>query len=315
MAGLGDLRLLRNFLHVCEAPSLALAAVRANVSQPALSKQVASLEAELGVRLLERHARGVRLTASGEALRDRAAGLLRDAERVVSEVGAAAEHIRGEVAVGTVSSLRGFLVAPVVAAFLRVHHGVRVRIAEGTSRAMREAVVDGRVDLALIATREEAAPLLLRPFATEPLLAIGPPDARLRLDRPVSLEELARHPLVLAASPNSIRTIAEAALARRGGKAEIRAEVENAATATDLVRLGVGWSVFTYAAIARALVEREVTAAPLGDLWIGWAVATARERRTSAAAIALSDMIAAQVEEFIANGRWETAVRIRDKPA
>ena len=51
MAPLVDLRLLRNFLHVCEAPSLALAAVRANVSQPALSKQVAALEAVRRVML------------------------------------------------------------------------------------------------------------------------------------------------------------------------------------------------------------------------------------------------------------------------
>ncbi|QYU65979.1 LysR family transcriptional regulator [Leptolyngbya sp. 15MV] len=85
MAALNDLRLLRNFLLIAEAPSLALAAVRANLTQPALSKQVAALEAELGVRLLERHARGVRLTEPGIALRDRAAGLLRDAERVATE--------------------------------------------------------------------------------------------------------------------------------------------------------------------------------------------------------------------------------------
>ncbi|NKC33892.1 LysR family transcriptional regulator [Falsiroseomonas selenitidurans] len=307
MAALSDLRLLRNFVLVAEAQSLALAAVRANVSQPALSKQMAALEAELGVRLLDRHARGVRLTEAGDALRAHAGALLRDADRVVAEIGAAASHISGEVALGVVSSLRGFLVAPAVASFVRLHPGVTVRVLEGTSRAMREAVADGRADLAVIATREEASPFALRPFATEKLLAIAPPEARLRLDQPTTLEEVGRHNLVLAAAPNSIRTILDAALSRRGTRAVVRVEVENAATAMDLVRLGVGWSVFTFAAAARRLAEREVSAAPIGSLTIGWALATARERRASAAAAALADAVEQVALGRIRDGHWATA--------
>ncbi|MCK8787994.1 LysR family transcriptional regulator [Roseomonas sp. NAR14] len=307
MARLTDLRLLRNFLHVCEASSLATAALRANLSQPAISKQVAALEAGLGVRLLERHARGVRLTAAGEALRDRAAGLLRDAERVAAEVGAAAEAIRGEVAVGVVSSLRDLLVTPAVATFLRLHPDVRVRVLEGTSRAMRDAVLAGRADFAVIATGEEAAPLLTRTFIGEPLLAIAPPEAALRLERPLRLADLMGRPLVLVSAPNSIRTILDTALSRQGLRAEVRAEVENVATAMDLVRLGVGWSVFTYAAVARVLLQGEVSAAPLAELRINWALTEARERRASAAVTSLGALIEGMALDLIGRGSWATA--------
>lgn len=307
MARLNDLRVLRNYLLICDASSLAVAAIRANVSQPALSKQVAALETELGVRLLDRHARGIRLTEAGQALRDRAGGLLRDAERVVAEVGLAATRITGEVAIGAVSSLRGFLLAPAVATFLREHPETRVSVFEGTSRAMREAVVDGRVDLALIAAREDASPLVLQPFATEPLLAIGPSNALLRADRPVPLAELAGRPLILASAPNSIRTLLEEAMARRRLQVVIRAEVENSATAVDLVRLGTGWTVFTHAAVARALVEREITAAPIQSLQIAWALARSRDRRPSAVASALWDTVASTAAELLRSGHWQDA--------
>jgi LysR family nitrogen assimilation transcriptional regulator len=307
MPRLTDLRLLGNFLHVCEATSLAAAALRANVTQPALSKQVAALEAELGVRLLERHARGVRLTAAGEALRDRAGALLRDAERVAAEIGAAPAAIRGEVSVGVVSSLRDLLVTPAIAAFLHAHPEVRVRMAEGTSRAMRDALLAGRADLAVIATGEDAAPLDSRAFVAEPLLAIAPAAAALALHAPLGLEDMAGRPLVLVAAPNSIRTRLDAAMAGAGLRTTVRAEVENAATAVDLVRLGIGWSVFSHAAVARALAQGEVSAAPLAGLHIGWALAVPRARRASAAAAALAAAIEAAATGLVAAGRWPTA--------
>lgn len=310
MARLTDLRLLRNFLVICEAPSLAAAALRANVSQPALSKQIAALEAELGLQLLERHARGVRLTQAGEALRDRAAGLLRDSERVAAEVGAAAEAIRGEIAVGVVSSLRDLLVTPVVAAFLRANRDVRVRVLEGTSRTMRDAVLAGRADFAVIATGEEAAPLSTRTFLSEPLLAVAPAATLLQLDGPLRLEDLAAQPLVLVLAPNSIRTITDSALVRRGLQAEVRAEVENAATAMDLVRLGTGWSVLTYAAIARVLDRGEISAAPVAGLRISWALTVARDRRASAGAAALANAVERAALTLVEEGSWKTAFRM-----
>lgn len=313
MAVLTNLRVLRNFLFVCDAPSLAVAAVRANLSQPALSKQMAALEAELGVALLERHARGVRTTHAGAALRDRAAGLLRDADRVADEVAAVRQDISGEVALAVVSSLRDPIGIPTVSAFLVAHPAVSVRILEGTSLAMREAVVSGRADLAIIATPEDAAPLRLKPFAVEPLLAVAPVSAGLRADRPLRLEELARQPLVLVSSPNSIRTLLDAALARRGLRAMVRAEVENAATAMSLLRLGVGWTVFTYAAVMRNIEAGEVCAAPLARLRIGWALATARDRRASAAVRALAAALETSAGSLLASGRWRMASALPDR--
>jgi LysR family transcriptional regulator, nitrogen assimilation regulatory protein len=112
-----------------------------------------------------------------------------------------------------------------VAAFLRAHPAVRLRLLEGTSRGMREALAEGRADLALIATREEAAPLALRAFAAEPMLVVGPPEARLRLSAPLQPRDLAGRPLILAAPPNSVRTLLDGALARAGVAAPVRAQV------------------------------------------------------------------------------------------
>jgi DNA-binding transcriptional LysR family regulator len=312
MPELIELRLLRSFLAICQAPSLAAASVRLNLSQPALSKHVAALERVLGQDLLERHARGVRPTEAGRALEARAEGLLRHAEQVAAEVGQSAHRMNGEVAIGVVSSLRGFLIAPTVAQFLRQHSDVRVRILEGTSQAMRDAVIDGRADLAVIAARDEAKPLVLRRFAGEPLLAVAPPSAKLVMTGTMPLSELGPHPLVLTTPPNSIRTTLDLALARGRVPARIVAEVESAHMAIDLVRLRVGWSVFPYSAVSRALAEREVSAAPMRRLTVTWAIATPRGQRASRAALALADAVTRTSERLIATGAWQTAVTIND---
>ena len=72
-----NLKQLRTFLHVAELGKLSLAADRLATAQPALSRQIKMLEDELGLRLFNRHGRGMDLTSAGERLRERAGFLLR----------------------------------------------------------------------------------------------------------------------------------------------------------------------------------------------------------------------------------------------
>jgi DNA-binding transcriptional LysR family regulator len=92
-----DLRHLRYFVAVAETGAFARAAARLRITQPALWRQVHSLEAELGVRLFERTCRRVRVTSAGEGLLLRSRELLAGAERLVEH----AQAVRG----GEVGSL------------------------------------------------------------------------------------------------------------------------------------------------------------------------------------------------------------------
>lgn len=106
-----DVRELKSFIHVARAGSFNRAAAELYIAQPALSRQIAKLEEEIGVPLFVRHGRGVRLTAAG-------ARLLERAEIITQMVGETGEHVRasvdeerGYLAVGLPPTM-GALIAP-----------------------------------------------------------------------------------------------------------------------------------------------------------------------------------------------------------
>ena len=94
-----DLRQLRYFVAIAETGNVRQAAERVRVAQSALSRHVRALEAELGVRLLDRHARGVSLTGAGERLNLRAVEILRRVDEMRAEIIAEGELPAGAVSV------------------------------------------------------------------------------------------------------------------------------------------------------------------------------------------------------------------------
>jgi DNA-binding transcriptional LysR family regulator len=96
-----ELRHLRYFAAVAELRNVTLAARRLHVAQPALSRQIQDLEEELGMKLLERSTRGIRLTEAGKFSADEAVAVLARAEQALKAVRALARGETGELRVGT----------------------------------------------------------------------------------------------------------------------------------------------------------------------------------------------------------------------
>ena len=112
-----NLKQLRTFLHVAELGKLSLASDRLGTAQPALSRQISMLEHELGVRLFDRHGRGMSTTGAGERLRERASFLIRYLEETRSEIQSSAETVRGRVVVGMPATLAEVVAAELVEKF------------------------------------------------------------------------------------------------------------------------------------------------------------------------------------------------------
>ena len=103
-------RQLKYFVEIARTGSITTAAATLHIAQPALSHHIAAMEQELGVALLQRHARGVRLTAEGQRLWERAASILRQMERLGDDVREAGQSPRGIVracVAGALSASRG----------------------------------------------------------------------------------------------------------------------------------------------------------------------------------------------------------------
>ncbi|WP_052573346.1 LysR family transcriptional regulator [Haloferula sp. BvORR071] len=140
-----ELRQLQLFLAAAEEGSITAAAKRMHLTQPALSRQIKSLEEELGVELFTRGAHSVNLTPAGETLLDEGRKLLERAERVVKQVRATAD---GEpLRIGYAPSLAGPLLGLALERFSQIHPRVRVQLSDCSSAEMRDGLTQGKLDV------------------------------------------------------------------------------------------------------------------------------------------------------------------------
>lgn len=302
-----DLKQLHYFVEVAQAGNVSRAATRVWISQPALSRQMQLLEQELGVQLFERKARGVMLTDAGKLLQQRAAVLLKDVALMKEEVSARSLEPIGGVGLAVPTALRSLLTARVTAGFCTAHPKAVLTVHEGMSRSARDMVASGGADVAIFSTQEPADPLKCEPLLSEQLVAIGRPDAGLRMDRRLSIKELCRQPLILTSYPNSLRQIVDRAAAQAGEVARARVEVETSSLMLDLAVRGVGIAVLPYCAAHDGLSAGLVSAAPVRALRISWVVATSRERVRSVAAQRLVELVYAEARALVKGAHWPTA--------
>jgi len=183
-----ELRHLRYFVTIAEERSFTRASERLWVAQPALSTQIKRLESELGVRLFERHSRGVSLTREGALFLKRARAALAAADAAAATGRDLADGVLGSVRVGAATEARWGRAAEVLHRFGRARPGVEVTVIESNAGTLWNDLREGRLD-ALIAPAGHASGGLRRlELGTEPwmvlvgtrhrLAGIGPLGAR-----------------------------------------------------------------------------------------------------------------------------------------
>lgn len=146
-----ELTVWRTFVTVCRLGSLSAAAVELHHTQSAVSRQIAGLERELGVPLMERHARGVRPTPAGEVFRRRAQTTLKEADRAVRAARDAHDGaFNRPLAVGATPSLATGVVPEAVRALLRQTGSVRWSLLPALSPELHHRVLDGDLDVAVV---------------------------------------------------------------------------------------------------------------------------------------------------------------------
>lgn len=196
-----ELRRLHAFIAIAEEGHITRAAERLGMQQPPLTRLLQSLEAELGVQLMERLPRGVRPTTAGLALLDEARAVLARAEDVAQVVQRAARGEQGRLAVGFTSSASLHPFVPnVLRSFREALPGVTVALQEAGTGELMDALLHERLDAAFVRSPLSGMPTLQsEPILIEPMLLAMPLHHPLSLpsEQPLPLSALADEAFVL----------------------------------------------------------------------------------------------------------------------
>ncbi len=194
------LRAMRLFVRVAELGSLTAASTDLGFARGAASATVAELESYLGVQLLERTTRRLRLTDDGLMYLDRARRILSEVEEMEAEIGSAERAVRGRLRVQLPSGIARIIVAPALPAFLDRHPGLQLEIL--SRNEMPDFVAQG-LDVALYVGPLPDSDLIARPVGKLPMLTIAAPTYLERYGTPLTPDDLAQHKCVGFQSPRN----------------------------------------------------------------------------------------------------------------
>jgi DNA-binding transcriptional LysR family regulator len=197
-----ELRLIRYFVAVAEEQHFTRAAKRLHIAQPPLSAAVRQLEGQLGVALLDRRSRNVRLTAAGELLLVKGRELLAAADDLVSEVRAVDGSPSGLLQVGLTPAARYGLSRTLLERWSSAAPGVVVRTHEDTTGSLIQDVEEHKLDLALVFCPPPIE-VLSHTTITEPAVVHLRTDHPLAQRSQVSLEELRDETFLVAGGKDS----------------------------------------------------------------------------------------------------------------
>jgi LysR family transcriptional regulator, nitrogen assimilation regulatory protein len=256
-----ELRSIQYFVQVADEGSITRTADKIGIAQPALTRHIKQLEAELGTQLLLRLPRGVRLTTSG---RD----FLEHARTIMLEVSRASEHVRGKtqaprgrVVMGTSPTLAPLLLPGCIARARRQCPTVTLKVIEGFSPQLLDALLTGRLDVAIMTNPPRSTALALTPLISEPLVVISPPGARGTRDA-FSLAELSATALIVTVG---LRTLIEQQLAAFGLVLRVEAEIDSVEAIRRLLISGVGMTIMPVSAFHGEISAGELVAHPIED--------------------------------------------------
>lgn len=233
---------------------LSAAAEALGMAQPAASRLLSEAERIVGHGLRQRDGRGIRLTPEGSALARRAArvlGELNDAEREIDEI---ASGMSGQVRIGAVTGAAMDRVLPMLRDARLTMPNLRIQVEVGTSDALGEALLDGRIDMALARLPSGPAPELfdIVPLSPEPLALVVRRGHRLLTMPGLGLRDVLAHDWVLPARGTLLHDTVQERLAQLG----LPAPSLGVTTSSFLLTLALVQRSDAVAPLARAVAEQ-----------------------------------------------------------
>jgi LysR family transcriptional regulator, nitrogen assimilation regulatory protein len=309
-----EIRQLKYFLAVVDAGSLSRAAQQVFVAQSALSKQMAELEVELGVQLLNRSRSGVSATEAGQVFYDYALAIQKQIQDARAAVHCAPDAVVGAVVLAIPQSVSGALALPLMRAAKQRLPQINLQVNEELTGNLLEQLRQGKVDIGIFTPNLEAADFSFEPLVQEAFCLLrSPQDTRFAASGALSLAQAASSAMVMPSALHGqcTRVFVEKALAAHGlAPLQIAAEINSAHILKSAVEAGQGTTLMPMALAAQELLQKRLVAHPIAPevlqrtlgLCMSTHIPITRAKR------AVRDLIGDVAKQVCADGVWPGAV-------
>jgi molybdate transport repressor ModE-like protein len=262
-----DLIDLRLFMHVAEEGNMTRGATRSNMALASASERIRGMESLLGVSLLERSRRGVRLSAAGNALLHHARLILQQFEYMRDELGKYAHGLKSCIRILANSSALSEFLPELLTDFLAQHQNIDLDIEERTSFQIVRAVAEGFVDIGIVADIVDFGILQTFELATDRLVLVTSKGHRFARRRRAGFHELLMEEFVGLPTGSALQqSIAQHAL-QTGQPLKVRARLKTFESICRMVERDIGVAIIPARAALRCRQSMEIKLIPLKDAW------------------------------------------------
>ena len=259
-----ELRNIKTFIHAAETESFTAAALRENYAQSTVTQQIQALERELGAELFVRSGRRVALSSAGREFLGHARRMVALEQETLSKFHGTAEP-EGVFFIGAIETLATSRYMARIASFLQQYPKVRLHVHVDTAPRLRQALIHGSIDLAILLDRlTDNARLRILHHARSEIQFIAGMDSPYA-QRPVRLVEMTEAPWILTERGTNYRKKLEDDLAERQLYLRDRVEIGTSKTIIDFVAAGLGLSLLPAVTVADAVRAGRIAVVDVTD--------------------------------------------------
>jgi LysR family transcriptional regulator, nitrogen assimilation regulatory protein len=298
-----DLRQLRYFVGIVRAGSLSRAADQLHVAQSALSHHLGSLESELDRQLVTRGPKGIVLTDAGDVLYRHAEAILRHFELAKQDATSALKVPSGRVSIGFPGVLAPLLGCELFIRVRTMYPQILLHVTEAAGWLLRERVVNGPLDIAILFVGQPERGLAVEPLVLEELFYVtADPDTS-----PIRLADAAQRPLLAPAPSSNSRHVVQEAFKKHGLTVTPIGEIDTMSTLRRTIALGIGNAIMPWCALYDGEQKIALNYRPFADAKLVRPVALCfsevaqRSPAIEAVALTLKNLI----HELVENGTWQ----------
>tara|TARA_B110000285_G_scaffold73823_1_gene85146 strand:- start:3305 stop:4183 length:879 start_codon:yes stop_codon:yes gene_type:complete len=256
-----DTQNLRAFLLVAESRSFSQAAKRLHLTQPAVSKRIAQLEAQLNVSLFDRIGRRISTTEAGEALLPHARAVHLELQAAQQSVRDLAGEVRGRLRLATSHHIGLHRLPPLLSFFSKAFPAVQLDIDFMDSEQAYELTLQGEVELAVVTLAPSPiANIVTRPIWLDPLDFMVQQDTQLTRKKALGLQELSQHPAILPGLNTYTGQIVKSLFEQRRLPIQIAITTNYLETIRMMASVGLGWTV-----LPRSMRDPSLATLPIRD--------------------------------------------------